>query len=186
MICGRFGNWVWFWLLSRRRLWLVDFSDVFRERGEFLYPQRRFLLWGEGRQAPFLVAHFQPPIQMLAHFYLFVGIALVSGTRWQLQALSIKGQRIIIGHRASMLEAEEVVRLVLLRPGEVGCPLFSRLHPEPAIEFRQVVPQHFIGLFQVVRSGFAQLFHQTILQGSPQPFYSPFRLRALGGDQLNP
>ena len=76
----------------------------------------------ESDQALSLVAHFQLPIQVLQYIHLCSRIASSLGTRWDLQSVPVEGDSVVVCHPAGMLEAEEILYLVLLWPGQVSCP----------------------------------------------------------------
>jgi hypothetical protein len=50
-----------------------------------------------------------------------MGIAAIGVTGRNLEALAVKRDGVVVGNRAHMLEAEEVVYLALLWPRQVSC-----------------------------------------------------------------
>ena len=79
-----------------------------RGRRKLFDPHRLFIGRFKGDQALSLVTHFQATIQMLAHFHFRLGIAAASRSGWNLQAMTVEGEGVVVGDRAAVLEAEEV------------------------------------------------------------------------------
>lgn len=113
------------------------------------------------------------------------GVALAAWTGRDLQAIVVERNGVVVGHYAGVLEAEVVGWVTLLGPGQKSGARLSCFDLKAGIELGQVSRQEPVGTLQVVGSRFAQFFDQPILQGTPQPFDTPFGLWAAGGDQLD-
>jgi hypothetical protein len=108
------------------------------------------------------------------------------GSRWNLQPVTVKGNRVVTGHDAGVFETEELLAAVIGWPGQIRLAGLGRGDPEAGIELGQKALQHPVGCCGIRSLCFSQRLDQAVLESLPQPLDAAFGLRAVGGDQLNP
>ena len=135
MVLSRLIGLVLFGLLQARRwLWFLLRSFLSSGWRELFHPHRPLIGWCKGNQALSLIEHFQLTIQVLSDIHFRLSIASPLWAGWDLKAMTIEGKGIVVGHRASMLEAEKVFCSIFLRPGQVTALDLSRCYPKAGIE----------------------------------------------------
>lgn len=123
-------------------------------------------LWGswlENSQSVSLVTDCQTSIQVVMQFDPDPSIAVAVGSGWDLQTVTVKGNGIVIGHRAGVLEAEVILRMAFFQSGHESRIGISRFHLEAGVELGQVSCQHLVGAFKIACPGFAQFLDQAVL-----------------------
>jgi len=67
-----------------------------------------------------LIAYGQAAIQVVAQLNSGFGEAFALGAGWDLQAMLVEGDGVVVSHLTGVLEAEVIKRISLFRPGDVG------------------------------------------------------------------
>ena len=86
--------------------------------------------WLKGHELASLVAEAQAAIHVLADLDSASGVGGSMAVGWDLQAMTGEGEGIVVVHPASMLEAEDGLRVQSCRPGEISWLEFGRLFTE--------------------------------------------------------
>ena len=76
--------------------------------------------WLEGDQVLSLIENGQAAIHGVVQIDPGLGVALAPGTGWDLQAIVVERDGVVVGHRAGVFEAEVVRWIPLGWPGEIS------------------------------------------------------------------
>ena len=82
----------------------------------------------------------------MAQLHSGFGIAFVLGSEWDLQAVMVEGQGVIVGHGAGVLEAEVVSWVMFFQPGDISRVGLGGLDLEASIEFGQISARAWLAL----------------------------------------
>ena len=106
-----------------------------------------------------LVAHLQAAVGVFQDFHLHTGVAGTLGAGQELQGAPLVLDRVVPGHLAGVLEAEDFIQRPISVPGTIGrIGQFSR-YGKPEVVAAQQVPQHGIGLVDGAGASQTQFGH---------------------------
>ena len=124
-----------------------------------------------------LVAYLEPAIGVFEDLHLDSSVAGMLCAGQQLQGTPLVFDRVVPGHLAGVLEAEDPVQWPLRAPRTAG--RFGQFTKDGKLGLvaRQEVPQHGVGLVDGLGPGQAEFGHQPLLKGSRGPFDASLGLR---------
>ena len=76
--------------------------------------------WLEGDQVLSVVENRQAALHGMVQIDPGFGVALAARSGWDLQAVVVERDGVVVGHRAGVLEAEIVGWITFLWPGDIG------------------------------------------------------------------
>ncbi len=115
-----------------------------------------------------VMADREPSIEVAAYDDARLRVAGPVGIGQELQVLRAERDGIIIGHRALMGEAADVVELELRRQGPIGRPGLGGGAGKARIVAREEGRQDGVGLVEGAGLGEAEFTDQAILEGAPE------------------
>src|SRR5919109_967351 len=105
--------------------------------------------------------------------------------RQQLDLSTRKADGVVGLYDALIFEAKDLRVAETRRERLIGGGRISRGHRKAPIETAEKTRQHAVGVGEAGDAGHPQLTGEPVLEGSPQPFHSPFGLRAHGKHRLD-
>lgn len=136
-----------------------------------------------GREVLVPIRDYEPAIQMGMHVDAQAGIGPASGTRTELEEAPVQLHRVVVLHRAPVLEAADAVE-VRRRRAPSGHRM-SRGQGEAGVVAGEKSIEDALRVRQRAGLGKAQLDHEAILEGAEEPLDAAFSLRRPGGDPAN-
>ena len=129
-------------------------------------------------------ANRQAAVQPFLDLHPSAGVAAPLRSRQELQGMPSQLYRVVLAHRALMLEAQHP-RQVQPHCWAIGGAGLGGWHGEAGVEPGQEGPQHLVGLCQGSGSSQAQFRHQPLLEGAPEALDSALGLGRKGQDGLD-
>jgi len=132
-----------------------------------------------------IMADREPSIEVAAHDDARLRVAGPVGIGQELQVLGAERHGIIIGPRALVGEAADVVEIELGRQGPIGRPGLGGGVRKAGIIAREEGLQDGVGLVERAGPGEAEFTDEPILEGPPEPLDAALRLGGMGGDPVD-
>lgn len=144
--------------------------------------------WGgklPARDARLLVEDGDAPVEALVDLDHGVRIAALPGIGQELDLVSAEGHRVVVAHRAPILEAEDGLRIETGGPGTIGGGGIRWSLSEARIVASQEAGEEGVGPRAVDDAGEAEFGPQAILEGAKEPLDATLGLRTPGRDPLD-
>src|SRR3989304_3035455 len=129
-----------------------------------------------------LVAPRRRPVQMLADHDPRFGITLAARAGQDLEQMLAELDGFVVGHRALIGEAADVLQPVGSRQGAIGSLRIGRGLGEARIVAREEASQDRVGLVEGAGTGTAEFAAQAILEDAPEALNAALRLRGRRGN----